>query len=409
MDWVRREIVPKYPEELRMTVLLVPPCNSGQSAANVQFMVAGPDLEVLTKTVEAAMPAVRAIPGIRDVDTTLITGKPELTAVVDRSKAGQMGVNIADLSTALRLLVGGDDVSTFNDGGEQYDIHLRAEERYRNSEEALSLLYVPTAQSGPVPLTNLVTLQEKTGPAQINRTARRRQITITANNAPGVGESEVLAAIQAAVLKQGLPANYTSGPVGRSKELERTLSAFMMAFAMSFLFMYLVLAAQFESWIHPFTIMLSLPLTLPFAILSLILFNESLNIFSMLGIIVLFGMVKKNGILQIDHTLQLRRKGMNRLEAILQANKDRLRPILMTTLSFVAGMIPLAFSKGIGASMNTATAGVIIGGQTMSLLLTLIATPVFYSLFDDVAGWFTGRRKVDESEVSALKLATPIS
>jgi HAE1 family hydrophobic/amphiphilic exporter-1 len=407
MDLVRREIVPKYPPEWRMTVLLVPAFSTGQSSANVQYMIAGPDLEVLTKTVEAALPEIRAIPGIRDLDTTLITGKPELTAVVDRSKAGQMGVNIADLSTSLRLLVGGDDVSTFNEGGEQYDIHLRAEEKYRNSEDALGLLYVPSSKSGPLPLSNLVQMEERTGPAQINRNGRRRQITITANNAPGVGEAQILESIAAAVKKQGLPANYLSEPIGRSKELKRTMSAFATAFAMSFLFMYLVLAAQFESWVHPFTIMLSLPLTFPFAILSLILFQQSLNIFSMLGIIVLFGMVKKNGILQIDHTLQLRKQGMNRLDAILQANKDRLRPILMTTLAFVAGMIPLAFSKGIGASMNTATAGVIIGGQTMSLLLTLLATPVFYSLFDDLAGLFRRGRKKGEvqPEGSGMKLS----
>lgn len=407
MDLVRRDIVPKYPEEWRMTVLLVPAFSTGDSSANVQYQIAGPDLDVLTNSVQAALVDVRKIHGIRDVDSTLITGKPEYRAVVDRSKAGQMGVNIADLSTTLRLLVGGDDVSTFNDGGEQYDINLRAATNYRNSEEALGMLYVPTARAGPVPLTNLVNIEKREGPAQINRTGRQRQVTITANNAPGVGEREILEAIERVVNEQNLPGNYTTGPRGRSKEMARTMAAFMTAFFMSFMFMYLVLAAQFESWIHPFTIMLSLPLTLPFAILSLILFNESLNIFSMLGIIVLFGMVKKNGILQVDHTLQLRREGMNRLDAILQANKDRLRPILMTTAAFVAGMIPLVFSRGIGASMNTATAGVIVGGQTMSLLLTLLATPVFYSIFDDIATWRQRRREKKEKRQQAKDDSPP--
>lgn len=413
MDRVRREIVPNYPPELRLTVLQVPPFSTGDSSATVQYMISGPDLDRINQAAEAALVEVRNIPGIRDVDSTLINGKPEITATVDRAKAGQLGVNISDLSNTLRLLVGGADVSTYNEGGEQFDIHLRSEESYRNTQEALSLMTVPSTKGGSVALSNVVRFEAREGAAQINRANRRRQVTLTANPAPGLGESQIQDAIDAIVKKQNLPADYDTGPTGRSKELKKAGIAFVTAFGMAFIFMYLILAAQFESWVHPFTILIALPLTLPFAILSLLLFGQSLNIFSVLGILVLFGMVKKNGILQIDHTLQLRREGMPRLEAILHANRDRLRPILMTTLAFVAGMIPLMFSKGIGASTNHATAGVVIGGQILSLLLTLLATPVVYSLIDDVISWRRRRaekraaRAAQQGEAAAAALELP--
>ena len=267
-------------------------------------------------------------------------GKPELSVHVDRMKAADLGVKVSDAAEALRLLVGGDQVTTYNEGGEQYEVHVRAAQDARDTAAAIGQLTVPSDKVGSVPLDNLARMSPGTSPSEINRLNRQRQVTIYAGLLPGVSQTGPMDLMTRTADSLNMGPGYSTRFAGRSRELGRAAQNFLIAFGLSLVFMYLILAAQFESWLHPVTILLSLPLTLPFALLSIIITGQSLNIFSALGLLVLFGVVKKNSILQIDHANQLRDRGMERDAAILQASRDRLRPILMTTFAFVAGMIP---------------------------------------------------------------------
>ncbi|HTQ44087.1 MAG TPA: efflux RND transporter permease subunit [Polyangiaceae bacterium] len=404
MDWVRKDIFPKQPKNLRLTVSEVSAFSSGGFATQRdQYTVRGPDLSTLEKIGSEFADKLRKTPGAVDVDTSLITGKPEIGVYIDRARAADLGVQPADIATALRLLVEGDQVSNYEEHGEEYEVHVRADRLYRADAQGLNLLTVPSSRLGFVPLSDVVRLKEGTGPSRVDRLNRERMVTLMANAAPGYSDGAVSNDMKAILDGMHLPLGYTYLPYGQTREMGRVFIAFILSLVLSFIFMYLVLAAQFESWLHPITILLSLPLTLPFAFLSVILFKQAIDIYSVLGILVLFGVVKKNSILQIDHTNQLRAQGMPRLEAILQANRDRLRPILMTTAAFVAGMIPLVMSKGVGAGFNRATAGVVVGGQLLSLSLTLLATPVAYSLFDDASRFFARlfRRKPALAEEAA--------
>ncbi|MEW5984129.1 MAG: efflux RND transporter permease subunit [Acidobacteriota bacterium] len=394
MDDIRTGLLPEFaPAGLRTAVRPIAAMSGGgQSSAEIQFVINGPDIATLQQYSQAVAAATRAVPGAVDVDTSLNPGKPEVQVELDRAKTADLGVLVSDAADALRLLVGGDQVTTYNEGDEQYEVHLRALPAFRRTEADVGGLTVPSARLGSVPLVDIATYRRGAAPAEIQRLNRERQVTLYANLLPGTSQVTVMGAMEGAAAALGMGPEYRTRFAGRSRELGRTAQAFVLAFLLSLVFMYLILAAQFESWLHPITILLSLPLTLPFALVSIIVTGQSLNIFSALGLLVLFGVVKKNAILQIDRANQLREQGMERHQAVVQASRDRLRPILMTTMSFVAGMIPLVVSGGDGSGTNRAIGFVIIGGQTLVLVLTLVVTPVAYSLFDDVARTRVGGR-----------------
>ncbi|MGB7158051.1 MAG: efflux RND transporter permease subunit, partial [Tepidisphaeraceae bacterium] len=374
----------QYPD-VRVSVRNFPSFSIGGGNFDVDFVVRGPELESLAKYTEQLRTRAQEMGGFTDLDTTLKLDKPELRVNIDRERAADLGVTSQDVGTALRLMVGGDtEISRFRDPAtnEDYDVQLRLLEQYRNDPAEVPRLYLPGRNNQLIELRNLATVEEAKTAARIDRLDRQRSANVRGGVAPGYALADRLEALRQIADDMNLPPAYTTRVSGRGRELERTFNEFIWAFLLSIIFMYMILAANYESLIHPVTILLSLPLSIPFALLSLWLTGGSLNLYSALGILVLFGVVKKNSILQIDHMNHLRHEGLSKYDAIIQGNRDRLRPILMTTLALVGGMLPLAIGTGPGSEERRAVAIVVIGGQTLSLLLTLLVTPVAYSFLD---------------------------
>ena len=374
--------------DLRVTVRNIPGFNIGGGSFDIDFVLRGPDIAALAEYGERLRRRTLELGGIVDADTTLKLDRREWRVEIDRERAADLGVDTEQIATALRLMVGGDDeVSTFRDprNNEDYDVTLRLADTDRGDPGTIARLWVARAGGGLVRLDNLVRIVPAETPARIDRSDRQREVRLRASVAPGYGQADRIQALREEVARMNLPAGYTTAVSGRARELERTFREFLWVFLLSIVFMYMILASQFESLVHPLTILLSLPVSVPFALFSLWWAGQTLNLYSALGILVLFGVVKKNAILQIDHMNSLRAGGLERAAAILQGNRDRLRPILMTTLALVAGMVPLAAGTGPGAEERRAIAVVVIGGPMLSLLLTLLVTPVAYSLFEDFA------------------------
>jgi HAE1 family hydrophobic/amphiphilic exporter-1 len=368
----------------------------------LNILIQGPDIEQLQQYTVQLMDKVREIPGVVDVDTNFEPTQPELRITVDRARAADLGVNIDTLASNLRTLVGGEEVSEFKDGDDQFKVLLRLDEPYRNAAVMNDLLVAagPGAGGRTVKVSDVAQLKSDFGPAAIDRYNRQRQISVNAN-LQGVPLGEVLANARVKVDELHLKAGYQAVFGGSARTLAEASSNFTIALVLAVIFIYMVLASQFNSFIHPLTIMTALPLSLPAGLLALMAFGMTLNVYSAIGLMMLFGVVKKNSILQVDYTNTLRAQGIERHEALIQANHVRLRPILMTTIAIIAGMLPIAFGKGAGAGSRASMAVTIIGGQVLCLLLTLLVTPVVYSYFDDLREWSPRRalrRLVGRSE-----------
>ena len=394
-----RRILADYPD-LRSGVQSVNVFSGGGRNAELSFNLLGPDLEKLTDYSTRLVERLRQNPGLADVDTTLSNRKPEVQVSIDRAKASLFGLRVQDIAGSLRALVGGIMVGTYREGDDLYDVWLRAEAPDRTTQECLEEVSLRTgtsakpgsstnlsARSELVQLANVVQLREARGPNQIDRFQRQRKVTVIAN-LNQYALSDAMNDVQALVTEMNLPPDYRLLFTGRAKQFKETIDNFLIAFALSLIFMYMILAAQFEHFIHPISIMLAVPLSLPFAFLWMMVLNEQFNTYAIFGLFMLFGIVKKNGILQIDYTNTLRAQGLDLETALLKANRVRLRPILMTTMMLVASMIPIALGTGPGSAGRASMAKVIIGGQALCLLLTLLVTPVSYAIFDD---WGRGR------------------
>ncbi|PYU89733.1 MAG: AcrB/AcrD/AcrF family protein [Acidobacteria bacterium] len=380
-----RKITAEFPN-LRSRVMIPSALGGGETFFPIRALILGPDFVQGAEIAKQVAARARNVPGLLDVDPGISLNSPEFQIQIDRKRASDLGVRAADVANAVRLMISGEDpISTYKEGDEQYEVTMQLLPEQQKDPRMLSRLMIPSTKVGQVRLDNIAAIARGFGPARIERYNRQFQVSVSANNGPGMPLDEAARAVGEEIRNVGLPRGFSHRFTGMVKMLDETTTNLVIAFLLASIFMYMVLAAQFESFLHPFIIMLSLPLSVPFALLSLWLTGRTLNLWSALGVLLLLGIVKKNGILQVDYTNTLRAQGVPLRQAIVQANHVRLRPILMTTFSIVAGLIPTALGLGAGSAQRSAIAVTIIGGQTLCLLLTLLITPVAYSLFAELA------------------------
>lgn len=354
----------------------------GGGANRLQMLIQGPDIGQLQAYIVELMDRVRTIPGVVDVETNFEPTAQELRVRVDRARAADLGVAIDSLASNMRLLVGGDEVSKFKEGDDQFSVKLRLDEQFRDDPAKMGDLLIAGAGGKLLRVSDVASLSLEPGPASIDRYDRQRQISLN-GNLDGIPMQTAVDAARAKMAEMQFKPGYSVQFGFGARMLSQATDDFWMALVLALIFIYMVLASQFNSFLHPLTIMTSIPLSLPCGLFALMAFGMTLNVYSAIGLMMLFGIVKKNSILQVDYTNTLIREGMERDAAIIAANHVRLRPILMTTIAIVAGMLPIALGRGAGSGSRASMAVTIIGGQAICLLLTLLVTPVIYSLFDD--------------------------
>jgi HAE1 family hydrophobic/amphiphilic exporter-1 len=363
----------------------LPSVLGGEIYFPISAVIRGPDLNQLAEISKQVADRMRNYPDLVDVNPSLNLNTPELQVKVDRQRAADIGVRMTDISDAVRLFYSGEDeITRFKEGSEQYPVTMQLLPEQRDNPDVLSRMMVPSSKLGQVRLESVANIGRGFGPATLWRYNREFEVSVYANVNTGYPLDMAAAHTIQSIHEIGLPAGYNYLFSGQVKVLEETTWNLLLAMLLASIFMYMVLAAQFESFSYPFIIMLTLPLSVPFALFSLWITGRALSLWSALGMFLLLGIVKKNGILQVDYTNRLMAEGLPVREAILEANRVRLRPILMTTLSIIAGLIPVAIGIGAGSEQRASIAVTIIGGQTLCLLLTLLVVPVAYSYFAEL-------------------------
>ena len=385
MDRVRERLLTQIPEAEEVAVSpinWIAGSDDQLGSRAVTYSLRGPLMEDLELYSDRLVALMRSDPAFVDVGTSWETGKPEIEINVDRDRAADLGVQATVIGRTIRTLLAGEELGTFEEGGERYDVRVQVLPEYRDTPEKLDLIQIRTASGQLTPITNVADIRVGEGAVQISRQNRSRQITIAANAAEGVAQSELAARVEDYSQMVGLEAPNQLVPSGMTVVLQETSVSLFFAFVLAIAAIYMVLASLFNSLVHPITIMMSAPLSFIGAFLALKLSGKPLDMLSGIGLLVLMGLVMKNGILLVDYINRLRQDGRTRREAILEAGPARLRPVLMTALSLICGLLPVAFSTASGSEARASIAVLTMGGMATSTLLTLLVVPVIYDLVD---------------------------